>query len=489
MFPLPQLDESSEEPIYRQLHEFIKQQILNGSLAPGQKIPPTRELAGQLGLNRATVAAAYEILESEGLVRGHVGRGSFVSGGQAHTGIAWEERFVPAARAEAPAPGGTPGISFASARPAQELFPIEEFRAACDEVIRGEDAAGILQLGSPFGYAPLRAWLLEQARSSGVAREGDDLLITNGCQQALDLLQRLLTQTGDTVLLEDPVFPGLKNLFASAGVRTVGVPVEPEGIDVEMAARLMAREKPRVLVVTPNFQNPTGATMGLTARQALLRAAREAGVVVVENDIYGELRYEGTGAASMKQLDETGDVVQLKSFSKLAFPGLRVGWAVGPRSAIARLAELKQLADLHSDQLSQAVLLRFAQTGRLESHRRRMLEAGAERLHAVIAACEKHLPPGSRFTRPQGGMNLWVRLPEPLDASELLSKAQAAGVSYLPGRYFAVSRHVPGSLRLSFAGLRPEAIEAGLAALGRVFTEELERARAARSAGLAPAIV
>jgi len=489
MFPLPQLDEQSAEPIYRQLYEFIKQQIARGSLAPGQRIPPTRELAGQLGLNRATVAAAYEMLESEGLVRGHVGRGSFVAGGSAAAGIVWEERFVPSLSGEAPAQSGQPGISFASARPAQDLFPMDEFRAACNEVIGSEAAAGILQLGSPFGYAPLRSWLLDQGKGSGTARESDDLLITNGCQQALDLLQRLFTQPGDSVLMEDPVFPGVRNLFSRAGVRTLGVPVESVAIDVEAAARILSREKPRLLVVTPNFQNPTGATMPLNGRQALLRAAREAGVVVVENDIYGELRYEGTGASSLKQLDETGDVVQLKSFSKLAFPGLRVGWVTGPRAVVSRLAELKQLADLHSDQLSQAVLLRFAETGRLERHRRRMVEAGAARLHAVIAACEQHLPAGSRFTRPQGGMNLWVRLPEPLDASELLPKAQAAGVSYLPGRYFAVSRHEPGSLRLSFAGLRPDAIEAGLTALGRVFTKELEQARAARSAGLTPAIV
>jgi DNA-binding transcriptional MocR family regulator len=489
MIPLPPFDASSDEPIYRQIVNFIKQKIRSGELAAGQRIPPTRELAGQLGLNRATIAAAYEILEAEGLIRGHVGRGSFVAAVAAPVGIAWEDRFAPSVSLLAPMSGGEAGICFASARPAEDLFPISEFRDSCEEVIRGADAAAILQLGSPYGYAPLRSWLAAQGRSQGTLRSSDDLLITNGCQQALDLLQRLLTQPGDVVFLEDPIYPGLRNVFARSDVRAVGVAVEAGGIDVETLARRIERDKPRLLVVTPNFQNPTGATMPLGARTALLKVAREAGLVVVENDIYGELRYEGEDLPSLKQMDATGDVIQVKSFSKLAFPGLRVGWVTGPWAVIARLAEWKQVSDLHSDQLSQAVLLHFAQSGRLAAHRRRMIEAGTERLHAVISACGRHLPAGSRFTRPQGGMNLWVRLPEPLDAAELLGKAQAAGVSYLPGRYFAVSRTDPGSLRLSFAGLTPEKIETGVAALGRVFREELQGALAARNAGLAPAIV
>ncbi|MBN9662121.1 MAG: PLP-dependent aminotransferase family protein [Acidobacteria bacterium] len=492
MIPLPQLDQNSDEPIYRQLHARIKASIQDGSLAPGERIPPTRELAGLLGLNRTTVAAAYELLESEGLIRGHVGRGSFVAGPSDSNPAAspgamdWEDRFVANRAPDPPVPAAAPGtslISFTSARPAAELFPLTEFRAACREVIDGPQAVEILQLGSPLGYAPLRAYLQVQKR------DDEDLLITNGCQQALDLLQRLFTRPGDCVLVEDPIYPGLRNVFAHAGVRIVGVPVGPDGLDVDALPRLIARERPRLMVVTPSFQNPTGATMPLAARQALLRIARDNHLVLVENDIYAELRYQGAELPSLKQMDDSGDTIQMKSFSKLAFPGLRVGWVTGPRPVIGRLAELKQWTDLHSDQLSQAVLLRFAQSGSLESHRQRMVEAGRARLHAVLSACERYLPQGSRFTRPQGGMNLWVRLPDPLDASELLPRAQRAGVSFLPGRYFAVSRQEPGALRLSFAGLPPEQIETGLAILGRVCQEELAAARAAQSAGLAPVIV
>ena len=493
VFPQPQLDPGSGVPLYKQLHQQMRGWIHSGRLPHGERLPSTREMAGLLGLNRTTVSAAYALLESDGLVRGHVGRGSFVSGEAASesAGLDWDQLLEGPERtwmgpSQAPPDAA---ISFATSRPAEQLFPLEEVRATCREVLGGPQAAAILQLGSPSGYPPLRDYLLAQARRTGTARPQDDVLVTSGCQQALDMVQRVLVRPGDTVLVEDPIYPGVRILLARAGARVVGVPVGAQGIDVEALTRALAREKARLLVVTPNFQNPTGATIPLAARRWILAKARESGVVVVENDIYGELRYEGEPVPPLKQLDEAGDTVLLRSFSKVAFPGLRVGWITGPRALVARLAEAKQLADLHTDQLSQALLLRFAESGRLAAHKSRVLAAGAERLAAVLAACERSLPVGTRFTRPQGGMNLWVRLPEPLDASELLPRAERENVTYVPGKYFEVAHHEPGSLRLSFAGLAPDAIQAGVARLGEVFSSELERVRASRRYDPAPAMV
>jgi 2-aminoadipate transaminase len=258
----------------------------------------------------------------------------------------------------------------------------------------------------------------------------------------------------------------------------VGIPVGAEGLDIAQLERVLERERPRFLVVTSNFQNPTGATLPLAARRDLLQAARAARVPVVENDAYGELRYEGEPLPAIKQLDENGGTVLLRSFSKVSFPGLRVGWVVGPKPLIDRLRQAKEAADLHTDQLSQAVLLEFAESGRLEAHRARVLQAGVERLAATLDACRRYLPANARWTRPQGGMNVWVRLPEPLDAGELLPRAQKEGVAYLPGRYFAVFRLEPGALRLSFAGLTPDQIRSGLAILGRIVSGEIESASA-----------
>jgi 2-aminoadipate transaminase len=207
----------------------------------------------------------------------------------------------------------------------------------------------------------------------------------------------------------------------------------------------------------------------MPARETILRLS---GAVIIENDIYGALRYEGTALPTLKQLDETGGTILIRSFSKIAFPGLRVGWVIGPRPLVQRLVEAKQLTDLHTDQFSQAALLQFAKSGRLREHQKKMLSAGAELLQCILRACERFLPPGSKYSRPQGGMNLWVELPEHLDAADLLARAQAAGVTYLPGRHFEVSRNHSNALRLSFAGLSKEKIQEGMALLGEVFSSE-----------------
>ncbi len=488
----PSLVHDSEIPLYRQVFDQIAGKIRSGELAKGERLPATRELAGQLGLNRTTISAAYELLETEGLIAGQVGRGSFVTGERVAIeggGVDWGALLD---RTEAPTAGPSGGfgkqiISFAMSRPSRDLFPLDEVRASVESVLAREDLADILQLGSPSGYEPLRRHLLEEARRQELAGAGDDLIITNGCQQALDLIGRVLLRPGDAVAVEDPVYTGLKNLLSGMGARLVGIPVGAEGLDVSQLERIFERERPRFLVVTSNFQNPTGATVPLASRIGLLEAATAHGVPVVENDAYGELRYSGVALPAVKQLDRNGGTVLLRSFSKVSFPGLRVGWAVGPKPLIDRLRQAKEAADLHTDQLSQAVLLEFAESGRLEAHRARVLKAGAERLAATLDGCRQYLPPGTRFTRPEGGMNVWVRLPEPLDAGELLSRAQKEGVAYLPGRYFAVSRWEPGALRLSFAGLPPEQIRTGLAILGRIVGGEIEAA--SRSFEPAPAMV
>jgi len=485
MLPLPSLVDDAERPIYRQLFEHIRNCIETGILRAGDKLPATRELAGQLGLNRATVQTAYDRLESRGLIEGQVGRGSFVCSTDPK-GIDWAKLLPPLA-ARTPVPDAE--ISFAASRPSELLFPMEEFRATCAEVIESAEAQTILQLGAPEGYAPLRRYLLERGRQEGIVREGDDLLITSGCQQGFDLLQHVLARNGETVLIEDPVYAGLRSVFSRGNARVIGIPVTGGGMDIDEVERVLGREKARMLVVTPSFQNPTGTTLPLEQRRRLLQLAHQAGLILVENDIYGDLVYEGSPEPTLRQMDPSADVVLLRSYSKLAFPGLRVGWVMGPARLMAHLAEAKQASDLHTDHLAQAVLFRFAESGRLQAHWERVVEAGRERLRAAVRACEAHLPEGTRFTRPRGGMNLWVTLPEPLDAAELLPRAVREGVNYMPGRHFAVSRTEPGALRLSFAQLSPENITVGIARLGRLFGTALASAREEARQDPAPALV
>jgi 2-aminoadipate transaminase len=479
------LDPKSSEPLYRQLNEAIKSLIISGSLTDGDKLPPTRDLAAALEVNRATVTAAYQELEKDGLIRAKVGRGSFVCHPADLTSeYQWDQR-VPL-RGSAPGAAADARISFASSRPDARLFPYEAFRKAVGEIMQSADLESILQLGSPLGYEPLRAHLLATARQRNETNHDADVLITSGCQQALDLIQRTLVRTGDLVAIEDPVYPGLREVFDRAGARLAGIPVGPSGIDLNALAAAIRNETPRLILVTPNFQNPTGARVPLESRRRLLALARQAAVPIVENDIYGELNYHGPPLASLKQLDETGSVITLRSFSKIAFPGLRVGWVLAPGSVIRRLAEAKQWADLHTDQLSQAALHKLSERGVLASHVQRVVETGSERLKVAIAACDRHLPPGSTFTRPEGGMSIWVRLPESVDASRLLAAVEAEGVTYLPGNVFRVSRPAASSLRLCFAALDQIQIREGIQMIGRCASGAIERAA---NAGPAKALV
>ncbi len=464
----PELDSTSEVPLYRQLGSYVQRLITAGELQGGDRLPPTRELAGQLGLNRTTVSAAYEWLESEGLIQGAVGRGSFVLGAPSRPAgesqdINWARSLTPSMFSSSGSPASNV-IDFSSSRPSELLFPLEEFRECCSEVLAGPRLQTLLQLGSPLGYGPLRAWLLTRARQQGFAADGDDILITNGCQQAVDILRRALTQPGTKVAMEEPVYPGLRNLFLDAGAELLGAPVTGDGVDL-IALRRALDAGAKVVVVTPSFQNPTGATVPAAARSALAAMARNAGAVVIENDIYSGLVYAGSGLPKLKSFDT--NVILLGSFSKIAFPGVRVGWIIAPKPVIARAAELKQLTDLHTDQLSQAFLLQFAESGRLARHEATVIAAGREKLRAVEQACAEHLP-GCRYHVPDGGMNMWIDLPAGLDSGALRGLARQAGVDYLPGRYFSVSRSLDSGLRLSFAGLTPAEIKRGIEILGEV---------------------
>ena len=368
VIPRPQLDPQSEVPLYHQLCRHFTELIRSGSLKQGERLPPTRELAGLLGLNRTTVSAAYELLESDGLITGHVGRGSFVTGGETvpAAGLNWDAILDASHATSAPESlqAGPDTISFAVSRPSEELFPMDDFRASCEEVMAGPDFASVLQLGSPGGYEPLRQYLIEEHASEGVLRPGDDLMITSGCQQALDLVRRVLVRAGrqgpgrgsGLSGFEEPVSRGRRGADRHSSA------CQTEWTSRSSNARLRKRES-KAAGGDAQFSESDRRHLAAQAAKPFCAWSATRGAVLIENDIYGELRYEGETLPTLKQMDETGDVILLRSFSKIAFPGLRVGWAIGPRAVIARMMEAKQLSDLHTDQFSQAVLLRFAEVG------------------------------------------------------------------------------------------------------------------------------
>ena len=468
----------------------------------GERLPPSRELAQRLGVHRTTVANAYAELAADGWIAGHVGRGTFVAKGveapkppvppapytaSLENGYLWTMLFADAPAeegldnllADAVEAAGDPRlISFTTARPAAELLPVEDFRRATSDVLRREGRA-LLQLGASDGYPPLKEFLRQELRRDGIQAGDRELLITNGCQQALDLVRKVFLHPGDVVAMENPVYPGAIQTFAAQGVKCLGVPVTEEGLNLDVLESLLAQHRVRIVLVTPSFHNPTGTTLSLDQRKRLLELAGRHQVPVVEDSIYAALRLRGRELPSLKALDRAGLVIHLNSFSKLCFPGLRVGWMVASEPVIERLRIAKQATDLHTDQLAQAALAEFGRRGLVAKLVKRARHLYRSRLAALERALETHLPDEASWIRPEGGMSVWVRLPAGLDAGALLFRARERRVLFTPGRFFYFQAAEPNTLRLGFAGVNEKKIAQGIEILASLIKSELRQRRRA----------
>src|ERR1700686_3140571 len=365
MLPL-HLQPQSHVPLYIQLRDQLRSLVHAGDLRPGDRIPASRELATMLGVHRTTVANAYAELESEGLIQGHVGRGTYIKGNgnglkltpppppvlTGSEGLRWELLFADErgeealSRLTASAPENA--LTFVMARPAEEFFPVEELQICVNAVLRRE-ATDVLNLGPSDGYAPLKEALIDLLRHDGIPVKDENLLITDGCQQSLDLISKAFVRQGDSVILENPTYPGAVAIFSGARARCLGVPVQthPEpgsslGIDVEALEATLAANRVKLIVLTPDFQNPTGTSMPLVSRRKVLELAARHQVPIVEDHIYARLHAREERVPSLKQLDRSNLVIHIDSFAKVAFPGLRVGWIVAPAAAIERLRGGKQ---------------------------------------------------------------------------------------------------------------------------------------------------
>ena len=498
MLPI-HLQPESHVPLYVQLRDQLRSLVHAGDLHPGDRIPASRELAQMLGVHRTTVANAYAELESEGLIQGHVGRGTFIRGNgnglkitpppppslHGHDGLRWEllfadersEEILTRLTADAP----EDALDFVMARPDPELFPVEELQTCAHAALR-RDGQDILNLGASDGFPTLKEAVLELLRQDGIPAKDDTLLITDGCQQALDLIAKAFVRTGDTVILENPTYPGASAVFNGVRARCLGVPVrtraEPGsalGIDLEALEATLAANRVKLLVLTPDFHNPTGMSMSLASRRRVLDLAARYQVPIVEDHIYARLHARDERIPSLKQLDRSNLVIHIDSFAKVAFPGLRVGWVVAPPAAIERLRLVKQMTDLHTDQLAQATLAEFLKRGLFQKHLTRMRKTYALRLLALDEALRKHMPEGTRWTCPEGGMCLWLELPPGFDASELMIHARERGVLFAPGRYFYVQSPLPNTLRLGFASLEEKQLARGVATLADLLRVEMRK--------------
>ncbi|GGT23908.1 aminotransferase-like domain-containing protein [Streptomyces griseoviridis] len=377
-------------------------------------------------------------------------------------------------------------VNFAGGLPDPELFDAEGIAAAYRAVL-AELPGRALQYATTEGEPELRAALAERTSARGVATEADDLLVTTGSQQALSLLATALLEPGDTVLVEDPCYLAALQSFRFAGARVVAVPGDERGPDPQALADLVVRERPKLFYTVPTFQNPTGRTMSAGRRAAVAEAAARHGLWIVEDDPYGELRFEGERVPWIASYEAARDrTVLLGSFSKVMAPGLRLGWLRAPAPLRRACAVAKQAADLHTPTVNQLAAARYLADRDLDAHVRRVARAYGERRDAMLAGLAEALPAGSRWTRPEGGMFLWVRLPASYDTSALLPEVVRHDVAYVPGAPFHAGEPDRSTMRLCFVTQRPDAIAEGLRRLGeglRAAGGQAPRPRPVRATG------
>ncbi len=373
-------------------------------------------------------------------------------------------------------------ISFAGGMPAPEIFPIDEFAEASVRVLRdhGQEA---LQYGTTDGYLPLREMIARHTNKYGINVTADNIMITNGSQQALDLIGKIFINPGDRILVETPTYLGALQAWATYNAQFITVPSDQDGIQVELLEKAL-RAGPKFMYVLPNFQNPTGVTIPLERRKRLVELADKYGVPIIEDDPYGQLRFEGEHIPTVEVLDDrmrndngccySGNVIYLSTFSKILAPGIRIAWVVATPEIIQKLVMAKQGADLHSPTFNQILTYEVARHGFITEHVKTIIRVYRERRDIMLEELEKNMPPNTKWTHPQGGLFLWVTLPEELNTTNLLIKAVEKKVAFVPGSSFHPLGGGENTMRLNFSNAKPEMIRLGVQRLAEAIKENLK---------------
>jgi DNA-binding transcriptional MocR family regulator len=498
------IDKTAGTPVYRQIIDAVRRLIDEGAVPPGTALPATRRLAVSLGVNRTTVVQAYEELQALGYlasrpgsyhhVRSRIKEAEFDPGRK--SAISWGTASTPEAsrihrrfqdfNAAAPSPAAKRRrlIDFSGLTLDPRLYPIGDLRKCVDRVLR-EGGGASLVYGDKRGLLPLREELARRMRRHGVAVSANEILVTSGAQQAIDLVTRMLVRPGSTVVVESPTYGTALPLFEFNGARIAEIPMRPDGLDLDALEGLLRRRRPAFIYTMPNFQNPTGITTGHAHRERLLGLCLRFEVPLVEDGFEEDMKYFGRVDLPVKSMDEHNLIIYLGTFSKALFPGIRLGWITADRDCIERLVAIKGFSELTTSLLVQAVMERFCREGLYDRHLRRLHRVFRKRLTAALRAMDEHFPPAVTWTRPQGGYTLWVRLPKRVPEPEWSAQLESRGVRVSPGRLFFSKAGRSRGFRLSISGCDEEEAREGLARLGRalkdMFPTVQTKAAAARS--------
>ena len=367
-------------------------------------------------------------------------------------------------------------ISFGGGFPAAELFPIERTRAACDKVLK-ENGSKALQYAATEGYTPLRDWIVEFTAKQGVQVSRENVLVTSGSQQALDLIGRVFINRGDHILTESPTYLGAIQAWNAYGAVYETIETDNDGLQIDQLEKVIGHNI-KFQYVLPNFQNPMGVSLSLERRKRLVEIANQSSVPLIEDDPYGALLFEGERLPSVAQLDAeyndchsgtmSGSVIYTSTFSKILAPGLRIGWVIAPDDVIKKMVQAKQGSDLQGSTFDQYVAYELAQGDWLDEHIETIRRVYKERRDAMLEAFEEFMPAGTSWTKPKGGLFLWLRLPEGCDTVELFNLAVEEKVVYVPGAPFYPNSGPCNTMRLNFSASNPELIREGIRRLGNM---------------------
>jgi DNA-binding transcriptional MocR family regulator len=484
------IDPDSTRPVYQQIADQMVAEIQRGDRSPGARLPAIRSLARDLGLHRDTVALAYEQLADAGWVEARVGAGTFVRPspgwaaangrstsaanaassreGEAELELAPPvERLIALENMRPRYASGDDVVALHRLVPDPRFYPVEEFHACIDAAIR-EEGPALFSYAAPEGDPRLRAAVAERMRAIGVARGADELVLCHGASQGISLALRLFLQPGDHVAVEVPTYANVLSALAGLGLSAAPVPMDEDGADPETLDRMLSRPEVKAFYTIPSFHNPLGTTTPLARRRELLEIARRHGVPVVEDAFELDLRFRGEEIPPLAALDPSDHVVMLSSFSKSLFPGVRVGSISARGRALEGLVALKHATDLSDALPLQAGLARFLESGAYDRHLARMRRLLRSRHDAMDEALSRSMPEGASWTRPEGGYQLWLELPDEVDTRDLLADAARAGVLFSPGASFMPDARASRAMRLTVACADEAEIERGIAALAEV---------------------
>ena len=366
-------------------------------------------------------------------------------------------------------------ISFAGGLPAPESFPVEAMRQATDEVYRTQGRAA-LQYGPSSGYLPLREKLAQRLTGQGISCTAENILIVSGSQQGLDLAGKVFLEPGDLVVCENPTYLAALTVFRSYECGLLPIETDDDGmVPEDLERQLAAHPKVRLMYIIPSFQNPTGRTWSLERRKQILKIARRYELPILEDNPYGELRYEGETVPTLKSMDATGIVTYMGSFSKVLSPGIRLGWLLAERGLIEKYESAKECADLQASTLTQMVVDTYLEHNDLDANIRRLNDLYRGRRDRTLALLASEFPEGSRWTHPCGGLFLWVTMPEGIDTDALLPTMAAHKAAYIPGRTFFADGNERRCLRLNYSNASEEDMTRGMTIMGQVFRDALAK--------------